>query len=108
MENTLENRASFLRRGQPVFLIGYHDREMRLPFVEPYVYIETTQPNEGAAHWYFQKAESFVRDPLNSASTCVGRDDVLEVGRDGLASLVDWPGLVAELTDGLDAHDQTR
>jgi hypothetical protein len=104
MSHSLESRPETLQRGQPVFLLGYHDREMRLPFVEPFVFLGVEQAADGsAAAWYFQRAESFLRSPITDLEAAEG-DEVLAVGRDGLCTFVDWAGLVAELAEGLESQ----
>lgn len=102
MSHSLEDRSETLHRGQPVFLLGYHDRDMSLPFVEPYVFLGVQNASEDSrARWYFQRADSFLANPVTDLGTAEG-DDLLTVGREGLATFVDWVGLVAELAEGLE------
>ena len=106
MSHSLESRPETLQPGKPVFLLGYHDREMRLPFVEPFVFLGVQEPDGGStARWYFQRAAASLRNAITDLNTA-GGDDVLTVDRDGLATLVDWAGLVAELAEGLERQRQ--
>lgn len=105
MDHTLQSRAETLRPGQPVFLVGYHDYQMRFVFVEPYVFIGVKGAEEGAPRWLFQRAESFMRLPLTSEASA-SRDDALVVDRDGLGTLVDWQGLVGELDDAYSSQQR--
>jgi hypothetical protein len=102
MSQSLESRPETLQRGQPVFRLGYHDREMGLPFVEPFLFLGVRRATGNSTTvWYFQRADSFLRSPITDMDTA-GGDDVLVVDRDGSATLVDWAGLVAELSERLE------
>lgn len=99
MSNSLEKKILGLNPGQPVFLLGYHDREMRLPFVEAYVYLGSVQNQEDElSSWFFQRAEAFLKNPIVNFQKNHS-DDLLVVDRDGLCTFVDWEGLVAELSE---------
>ena len=98
MSHSLDTRPESLKIGQPVFLLGYHDQAMRLPFVEAYVYIgeelrDGTQPSV----WCFQSAESYLKSPIVDVEQSSPDADVLCLDRQGLATMVDWIGLVGEL-----------
>jgi hypothetical protein len=103
MSHSLETHPETLHQGQPVFLLGYVDREMQLPFVEPYIFIEarTGDSNGGeTTRWYFRRANSSAQ----AVKTALENGDVLSLDLEGLATLVDWVGLVAELADRLEAQ----
>lgn len=107
MSNSLESRSDSLTPGQPVFLLGYHDREMRLPFLEAYVFLGVrTQDEVQSERWCFQQAEAYLRSPIESIEAAQSREGVLYADKEGLGTMVDWIGLVAELAERLE--DQRR
>ncbi|MFZ1499898.1 MAG: hypothetical protein WAT33_08745 [Giesbergeria sp.] len=102
MTHSFENRSETLKPGQPVFLLGYHDHQMRLPFVESYIYIgRNLRDQDKRMSWHFQRAEAFLRNPINDLQYS-SFDELLSVDREGLGTLVDWKGLVAELTERME------
>ena len=46
--------------GQCYFLVGYHDRNFKLPFIDSYTFIGRGDRAPSAGDfWYFQNAQSF-------------------------------------------------
>lgn len=105
MANTLDSNPEMMQLGQPAFLLGYHDRAMKFPFLQAYVFIGVERHTGMSGRWYFQQAEAYLQNPITNLANANG-DEVLSVDQEGLATFVDWIGLVAELAERLE--DQRR
>lgn len=92
-----------LKPGGIYFLVAYLDRSLRVPHISTYASVG----QDGDA-WYFQDAESFVKDGLLDISAAVGHPDCLCLTAEGAADLLDWDGLVAELAENKSMQDQGR
>lgn len=95
--------------GQCYFLLGYCDRDLRIPDIHTYIYFGCNifgQESEDC--WYFQEARSFVeRGPVTSPSDA-DWDQVMEVTKDGLCNFFDWWGLISELTENKRLQEQGK
>jgi hypothetical protein len=96
-------QPEFMRPGEPVFLLGYRDRQLRMPFVEPYVFVGVHSTSEASsARWYFQRADAYLSAPVTVASLAdADEDDLLALSQEGLETMARWEDLVAELTERL-------
>lgn len=102
MTYTLDNFPEQLTIGQPVFLLGYCDRDFKLPFVRPYIFIGVTESEEGRRKiWNFRSVKG-AADIKEYPQVTESTSGVLSVDHNGLATFVDWNGLVKELSEKLE------
>jgi hypothetical protein len=96
--------------GEPVFLLGYRDRQLMMPFVEPYVFIGVYSTSEATSkRWYFQGASDYLSAPISVARLPEARQEgLLGLTREGLETMARWDDLVAELAERLDEINQKR
>lgn len=104
----MTNEMGF-KLGQCYFLLGYCDRDLRIPDIHTYLYLGCNifgQQSEDC--WYFQEAKSFVEcGPVTSRSDA-GWEQVMEVTKDGLSNFFDWWGLTSELTENKRLQEQGK
>lgn len=87
---------------QTYFLLGYYDRELRIPFIQTYIYLGMNIFGKSDENfWFFQEAGSFVSSGSAIHRREEGDDDLMSVSSDGLSNFVSWSGLIAELNENL-------
>lgn len=102
MDHTLDFHHARLRAGDPAFLVGYHDRNLTLPFVEPYVFLGRATDPAGAVRFYFQAADDYVSEPAREPwSESEKTADMLVADEEMLSTMVDWDGLAIEIQERL-------
>lgn len=75
------------------FLLGYRDRDFRVPFIETYFYRGRHSAADTALVHHFELAASG-----NAGSDVPG----LVLDDEGLETMFDWKGLLEELSDNLE------
>jgi len=100
--------TGMLEIGKCYFHLGYHDRNLTVPFVTPYFFLgKDLFP--GMECWFFQGAPEFMegQKPPEFAED-IDQVGIVAVPADGLTDFVDWSGLVAELSENKKLQDQGR
>ena len=84
--------------GACYFLVGYYDEELLLPFVQTYIYLGRNVLGDAGhdSRWYFQEAESFVRNGRVVPRTGRKNEDILISPSDHLEDFLSYSQL-AEL-----------
>ena len=92
--------------GKCYFHLGYYDKNLSTPFVEPFFFLGKDLFTEGAGFSFFQGASAYLDgEKLNSLDDCEQKD-VMLVGEDDLDTFVDWNGMLSELTENKKMQDQ--
>jgi hypothetical protein len=92
--------------GAIYFLVAYLDRALRIPKIETYFCVGRDAAEKA---WYFQQAESFVKNGPRSIADAPGDPDCLRLDDEHVDDgLLDWDGLVKELADNKAIQDQGR
>jgi hypothetical protein len=98
-----------LVRGQPYFLLVYHDEDMRFPEITSLVYLgKDVELEDGVTdRWSFQDAESYaLHGDFRIAETPDAEIKVYDLKDDSLREVLSGEGLVAALQQWL--ADQLR
>lgn len=104
----MTNGTSF-EPGQCYFLMGYCDRDLRIPDIETYLYLGCNIFGPQSEDcWYFQEARSFVEHGPVRSRLDADWDRVMEVTRDGLSNFLDWWGVISELTENKRLQEQGK
>ena len=86
--------------GKTYFLLGYFDEALRFPDIRTQIYAGKNLAAEDIAHgrasFYFQGAESFVKNGLY-ASKPSSLEGMTVVPGDSLMMIYDWDALIREL-----------
>lgn len=90
-------------RGQIYFLVAYLDRALRIPHISTYACVGR---HDGA--WYFQEAVSFKKEGLLEISAALGHPECLCITDADVSGILNWDGLVAELSENKAMQDQGR
>jgi len=98
--------AELLVVGKCYFRLGYYDRNLSIPFVEPFIFIGKDLYPDAIGYWFFQSAQEFL-DGVSATSV----DECEKSGISGycledLEGLVDWAGLIEELSGNKNIQDQ--
>jgi len=74
-----QNGSVSFKEGACYFLVGYYDDGMKLPAIETFIYLgkNLLGEAENEERWYFQQAESFVRNGRVLPSKARKNDDIL-------------------------------
>jgi len=86
-----KERSTEFKEGACYFLLGYYDDSMKLPAIETFIYLGKNLLGE-AEHeerWYFQQAESFVRNGRVLPHKGRKNDDILTTLSDHLDDFLD-------------------
>jgi hypothetical protein len=86
-----ESRSAQFKEGACYFLVGYYDDDMKLPAIESYIYLGKNLLGEAESEerWYFQEAESFVRNGRVLPSKGRKNDDILTTLSEHLGDFLD-------------------
>ena len=88
-----------LRKGDCYFLLTYHDEDLKLPSIATYVFVGKNIFKESRSkngdRWFFQTAESQVKDGLFDPKIHRPGEQLLAAGQDMLDEFYD-PGQLAE------------
>lgn len=79
-------------KGRCYFLVGYHDRQFKLPFVQTYVFVGTKKTNNLSGEpdvWLFQDVQSFSKYGERHMSDESDGTDVMALDQDGLETILD-------------------
>jgi hypothetical protein len=94
---------------QTYFLLGYHDRAFRFPFVKTFIYLGRDICGKGSEPcWCFQDATSFVHMGSAVHRTNGMEDALLLATEDCLSNFVSWSGLVGELSENQAMQDSGK
>ena len=90
-----------LTEGGCYFLIGYFDDDLRLPSIETFIYLgkNLLGDSENDPRWYFQEAESFVRNGRQVPRSGRDNDDILATPLAHLPDFVDASALATILKE---------
>lgn len=92
--------------GQCYFMLGYCDRDLRIPDIETYICLgKNIFGPQSEDCWYFQEARSFVED---GRATSMSDPHVMTITKEALSNFVDWRGLIEELTENKKMQDQGK
>jgi hypothetical protein len=95
--------------GQCYFLLGYCDRELRIPDIETYIYLgRNVFGPQSEDCWYFQEARSFVEHGLVTTTSDANFEHVMTITKEALSNFVDWSTLIAELTENKKLQEQGK
>ena len=97
-----EKRLAQFKEGACYFLIGYYDDGMKLLAIETFIYLGKNLLGEAEREerWYFQQAESFVRNGMVLPSKGRKNDDILTTQSEHLSDFLD-PKQLARLLEEL-------
>ena len=85
--------------GQCYFLVGYHDRNFKLLFIDTYIFIgHGDDGGSSSDYWYFQSAQSFAERGQMNPHDEADEGHIILMRKDNLDGITDWSGLMAELT----------
>ena len=101
-------RKKFLQFGigKCYFHLGYYDRNLSIPFVEPFFFLGRDLFSEGLGFFFFQGAVAYLDgEKLTSFDAC-DQKGVILVGEDDLDIFVEWSGLLSELNENKKMQDQ--
>jgi hypothetical protein len=84
-------------KGRCYFLVGYLDRQFKLPFIQSYVFVGTESPAAGD-RWVFQDVHSFSKYGECHESDESKGIDVMLLDQDGLDTMLDSEALAEEFT----------
>ena len=90
----MDNRN--LEIGRCYFLVGYLDRQFKLPFIQSYVFLGREQRDGSSTTWVFQDVHSFFNFGEQRTSDDSKHIDVLALDESGLDTMLDAAGLTAE------------
>ena len=91
------------QRGQIYFLVAYLDRALRIPDISTYACIGKREND-----WYFQEAASYEKDGLMALSEAPGHPGSLCISDKDVSGILDWDGLIAELSDNKAMQDKGK
>jgi hypothetical protein len=93
-----QNGSVHFNEGACYFLLGYYDDDLKLPSIETFIYLGKNLLGELASdeRWYFQQAESFVRNGRVVPSKGRDNDDILATPLEHLDQFLD-PAQLASL-----------
>jgi hypothetical protein len=95
--------------GQCYFMLGYCDRDLRIPDIETYIFLgRNVFGPQSEDLWYFQEARSFVEHGRVKTTSDPNYEHVMGIAKDALSSFVDWRGLIEELTENKKMQEQGK
>lgn len=89
------------KEGACYFLVGYYDDDLKLPAIDTFIYLGKNLLGEAESEgrWYFQHAESFVRNGRVVPSKDRKNDDILTTLSEHLGDFYDSAQLANLLTE---------
>jgi hypothetical protein len=88
------------------FRLGYYDRNLSVPFIETLFFLGRGLFEAADDGWFFQHAQNYLRqDSAGTIEECE-RAGVIVLCFDDLEDIVDWEGLISELTENKTMQDE--
>lgn len=88
--------SSNFHYGQEIFLVGYHDKELRFMFVEAYAFIKhESRGNEN--YWIIQDANNFIKCPARPEDIDHKRGVTRINEKSGIDLFLDKKNLIKEM-----------
>lgn len=99
---------NLLKVGKCYFRLGYYDRNLSVPFIESYFFLGPDLYPDATGYWFFQSAQEYLDGlPSNDEANCEGHG-VIGLSDDDLEDIVDWDGLIEELSENKKMQDQGK
>lgn len=97
----IDDSVDLFREGACYFLLGYYDEDFNLPSVETFIYLGKNLLGEDATNerWYFQQAESFVRNGRVLPSPNRNNEDILSTSLEHLKDFLNSAQLGSLLSE---------
>ena len=97
-----------LRKEVCYFRLGYYDRNLSIPFVEPLFFLGKGLFETGGDNCFFQHAQQYLEKVSAEMIEDCDRAGIIELSADDLEDIVDWNGLISELVENKRMQDEGK